>query len=299
MEHEITGHTTLIGLLGSPVGHSKSPMMHNEAFQALGLDYCYLAFDVQEANLKQAVDGLKVLGARGMNVTMPCKNAIVSLCDRLSPAAQISGAVNTIVIEEDKRITGHTTDGAGFFLSCREEGFEIKGKKMVILGSGGAGTAILVQAALDGAEEISVFTRSSSAFAARTHQVAEKLREQTKCRIQICEYQDSLLKREIQSSQLLVNATNVGMAPKVSECLIPDASYLHPELTVADIIYNPKETRLIAMAKEAGSRAFGGSYMLLYQGAESFRLWTGKEMPVELIKKKMFQYPHALLRASP
>ncbi len=288
MEYEITGHTTLIGLLGRPVGHSKSPMMHNQAFQALGLDYCYLAFDVGEEGLKQAVDGLKALGARGMNVTMPCKNAIVPLCDRLSTAAQISGAVNTIVIEKDKTITGHTTDGAGFFLSCREEGFDIKGKKMVILGSGGAGTAILVQAALDGAEAISVFIRSNSAFLERTCQVVEQLQIQTKCKIRILDYQEPLLKQEIHSSQLLVNSTNIGMAPKIQECLIPDASYFHPELTVADIIYNPLETRLVTMAKEAGCRAFGGSYMLLFQGAESFRLWTGKEMPVELIKKNLF-----------
>ena len=115
MGYEITGHTKLICLLGSPVGHSKSPMMHNEAFRALGLDYCYLAFDVGKEGLLQAVEGLKALGARGMNLTMPCKNAVVSLCDRLSPAARLCGAVNTVVIEEDKTMTGYTTDGAGFF----------------------------------------------------------------------------------------------------------------------------------------------------------------------------------------
>lgn len=285
MGYEITGHTKLICLLGSPVGHSKSPMMHNEAFRALGLDYCYLAFDVGEEGLLQAVEGLKALGARGMNLTMPCKNAAVSLCDRLSPAAELCGAVNTIVIEEDKTMTGHTTDGAGFFRSCKEAGFTVKGKKIVVLGSGGAGTAIIVQAALDGAEEIAVFTRSTSAFVERTRQVARKLREKTKCQVGIHDYQDDRLRKEIRESQLLVNSTNIGMAPNEQECLIPDLSYFHPDLTVADIIYNPLETRLVKMAKEAGCRAFGGRDMLLYQGAEAFRLWTGKEMPVGRIKE--------------
>ncbi len=285
MGYEITGHTKLICLLGSPVGHSKSPMMHNEAFRALGLDYCYLAFDVREEGLLQAVEGLKALGARGMNLTMPCKNAAVSLCDRLSPAAELCGAVNTVVIEADKTMTGYTTDGAGFFLSCQEAGFFVKGKKIVILGSGGAGTAIFVQAALDGAEEIAIFTRSTSAFAERTRQVAGKLREQTGCKIAIYDYQDDVLRREIRDSQLLVNSTNIGMAPNEQECLIPDLSYFHPDLTVADIIYNPLKTRLVKMAEEAGCRAFGGRDMLLYQGAEAFRLWTGKEMPVERIRE--------------
>ena len=120
MNQEITGHTRLICLLGSPVGHSKSPMMHNEAFRALGLDYAYLAFDVKEEQLEKAIEGLKIFGARGMNLTMPLKNKIVPLCDHLSPAAQLCQAVNTVVIEDDHTLTGHTTDGAGFFMSCRD-----------------------------------------------------------------------------------------------------------------------------------------------------------------------------------
>lgn len=286
--YEITGKTRLVGLLGSPVGHSRSPMMHNEAFRALGLDYCYLAFDVKEDGLIQAVEGLRALGARGTNVTMPCKSLAMSLCHRLSPAARISGAVNTIVFEADGAITGHTTDGSGFFLACQEEGFQISGKKMTILGAGGAGTAIFVQAALDGAAEIAIFARSASSFRERTDRVVAELRKCTACRIQVYDYEEEALKREVSSSHILVNATNVGMAPREDECLIPDAGYLHPDLFVADIIYNPLETRLVKMAREAGCRAFGGLAMLLYQGAESFRLWMGQPFPVELVKKKCF-----------
>lgn len=213
MNQEITGHTRLICLLGSPVGHSKSPMMHNEAFRALSLDYAYLAFDVKEEQLEKAIEGLKIFGARGMNLTMPLKNKIVPLCDHLSPAAQLCQAVNTVVIEDDHTLTGHTTDGAGFFMSCREEGVEIKGKKMTLLGAGGAGTAILVQAALDGAEEIALFSRSSSPFIQRTMETVEKLKEKTPCRITLYDYQDDVLKQQMKDSRLLVNATNIGMAP--------------------------------------------------------------------------------------
>lgn len=288
MNQEITGRTKLICLLGSPVQHSKSPMMHNESFRALGLDYCYLAFDIKENQLEKAVEALKLFGARGMNLTMPLKNSIVPLCDRLSPAAQICRAVNTVVIEEDRTMTGHTTDGAGFFMSCREEGIDIRGKKMTLLGAGGAGTAILVQAALDGAKEIALFSRSTSPFMSRTLEMIKKLQEKTSCRISLYDYQDDTLKQQIHQSQLLVNATNIGMAPHEDACLIPDASFFHPELAVADVIYNPLETRLVKMAKEAGCKAFGGLQMLLYQGAEAFRLWTGEDMPVERVKEKYF-----------
>lgn len=286
--YPITGHTRLICLLGSPVGHSKSPMMHNRAFEELGLDYRYLAFDVNEGTLETAVKGLKVLGARGMNLTMPCKNKIVSLCDRLSPAAEICQAVNTVVIEEDGTLSGYTTDGAGFIASCRTEGVEVSGEKLTILGAGGAGTAVLVQAALDGAREISLFSRSSSPFIQRTKDVIRQLNERTVCRVKLYDYDDERLKQEVQSSRLLVNCTNVGMAPNTDACLIPDASFFTPNLAVADIIYNPLETKLICMAKEAGCKAFGGLNMLLYQGAEAFRLWTGQDMPVELIRKNCF-----------
>ncbi len=288
MGYEITGHTKLICLLGSPVGHSKSPMMHNESFKELGLDYCYLAFDVNEDTLQTAIDGLKAVGARGMNITMPCKNKAALLCDKLSPASEVCGAVNTIVIEEDGTTTGYTTDGVGFLTSCRDHGFEIEGKKMTLMGDGGAGTAILVQTALDGAREISLFTIKDNPFMERTLRVVKDLEERTACRITVNLYEDELLKREIHSSDILVNATNVGMAPNADRCLIPDASFFHPGLVVSDVIYNPLETKLVKMAKEAGCVAFGGNNMLLYQGAESFRLWTGKAMPVDLVREKYF-----------
>lgn len=289
MDREITGHTKLACLLGSPVSHSISPMMHNEAFRVLGIDCRYLAFEVDEGKLEQAVAGLKAVGAVGFNLTMPNKNKMAALCDRLSPAARICRAVNTVVIEADGTLSGYTTDGTGFLRSCLEEGAAYVGKKITLLGAGGAGTAILAQSALDGAREISVFSRKNSSFAARTEQVITALREQTDCKIQHYDYDADRLKKEISGSQLLVNTTSIGMAPAEQDSLIPDPSYLHDELAVGDVIYNPRVTRLVKMAREQGLTAFGGLSMLLYQGAEAFRLWTGQDMPVERVREKCFR----------
>ena len=285
---EITGHTRMICLLGSPVAHSLSPQMHNLAFETLGLDYRYLAFDVQPAQLSAVVEAFRAMKVRGMNLTMPLKNDIVPLCDRLSPAAEISGAVNTVVFEEDGSLSGHTTDGAGFLRALREDHIDWKGKKLTLFGTGGAGTAILVQAALDGAAEISVFSRFSSRFIDRTRRVVAQLNERTGCRVKLYDYEDSRIRQELGDSALLVNASNVGMAPNVEGCLVKEKSWLPEGLTVTDVIYNPRETRLLQLAREQGLKTMNGMYMLLYQGAESFRLWTGREMPAELVKERYF-----------
>lgn len=284
---EISGHTGLTGLLGSPVSHSISPAMHNTAFQMLGLDYVYLAFDVGTDRLKEAVEGLKALKVRGFNVTMPDKNLMARLCDELSPAAQISGSVNT-VLNENGRLTGYTTDGAGYMRSLRERGFDIIGEKMTLLGAGGAATSILVQAALDGVREISVFSRHSQ-FWDRMESMIEQVNQRTSCRARLFDYEDmGVLKREIGGSRILVNATSVGMAPREEGCIIPEEGWLFKDLIVSDVIYNPRKTRLLAMAEEAGCPWINGMDMLLYQGAEAFRIWTGQDMPVDVIKEKYF-----------
>lgn len=288
MIQQITGHTTLCGLLGSPVAHSISPLMHNEAFQQLGLDYAYLCFDVGTENLKTAVEGLRILGVRGLNVTMPDKNLMTELVDKLTPAAQLTGAVNT-VINDNGVLTGHTTDGVGYMMAAKDAGFDLIGKKMTLLGAGGAATAILVQAALDGLSEIHVFNIRDQ-FWNRTEALVEKLNNQTSCKVTLSDYSNpDDLNESILNSDILTNGTSVGMAPKVDNCIIKDTSVFRPELIVSDVIYNPQETLLLKMAREAGCPTFNGMYMLLYQGAESFKLWTGKEMPVDIIKEKYFK----------
>lgn len=287
MKSKITGYTKLTGLLGSPVAHSKSPMMHNESFRQLGLDFVYLAFDVKEEGLETAVEGLKVLGVRGWNVTMPDKNKMCDLADQLSVASRISHSVNTIV-NENGTLVGHTTDGVGFMRAVQEEGQEIIGKKMVVIGAGGAAAAIVVQAALDGVSEISVFNRKGSSFE-RMERIMHELRQVTECKLAIYDFHDKeRMRQEIAESVILVNATSVGMAPDTEASAITDSSMFHAGLFVYDVIYNPQETKLMRQAKEAGCKVAGGLSMLLYQGAESFKLWTGKEMPVEIIKEKYF-----------
>ena len=286
--NQITGHTRLTGLLGSPVAHSISPQMHNEGFKQLGLDFAYLAFDIPLNELKTVTDSLRIMNVRGFNLTMPHKNAMCALCDELSPAAEIIGAVNTVV-HDNGRFIGYTTDGTGYMRALEDDGFHIIGKKMTILGAGGAATSIFVQAALDGVSEISIFSRRSP-FYERAEEIIKKLNERTTCKINLFDFDNpDILKREIAESAILVNGTSVGMAPNTDHCLIPDKSFFHKELIVSDVIYEPRETKLLKLAREAGCRTQNGLYMLLYQGAEAFKLWTGEEMPIPIIKDKYFK----------
>ena len=287
-KHLITGTTTLTCLLGRPVSHSISPLMHNEAFRLLGLDCVYLCFDVGEDELFTAVSGLKACGARGFNLTMPNKNRILEYLDQLSPAAALIGAVNTVVCE-DGCLYGHNTDGIGYMRALRDTGFEIRNQEITVLGAGGAASAIIAQAALDGAACIHVCVRRTSRFHHRMEQMAESIQSSTGCRILLHDQDNPQALGEcIASSRLLVNATSVGMAPDTHQTLIRDMSLFRPDLLVSDVIYNPRRTQLLQDAAAHGCRTFNGMYMLLYQGAEAFRLWTGQEMPVEEIRKAYF-----------
>lgn len=287
MTERITGHTVLTGLLGRPVSHSISPMIHNESFRQLNLDYAYLAFDVGTKELKTAVEGLRTLGARGFNLTMPDKNLVVEYIDRLSPAAKLIGAVNTVV-NDNGILTGYTTDGTGYMRSAIDAGFELPGKNMTLLGGGGAATAICVQAALDGMKEIHVFN-IKDAFWERLNGLVDNINHNTDCKVSLYDLADTaMLKQSIGQSHILTNATSVGMSPGTDQCIITDTSVFRPDLIVSDVIYNPEETKLLRIAKEHGCPTFNGLYMLLYQGAEAFRLWTGQDMPAQHIKEMFF-----------
>ena len=284
----ITGSTILTGLLGSPVAHSVSPAMHNEAFRLLDLDYVYLAFNVGTDSLKDAVKGLKTLGARGFNLTMPDKITILDLVDELTPAARLAGACNT-VINDNGHLIGHTTDGIGYMRSVADAGHDIIGKKMTLLGAGGAATAICTQAALDGVKEIDIFRRNRPEAFAQTVAFADRTAKDTGCKIHVYDFADETqMKKSLAESAILTNATNVGMAPDTDAIPIPNVQFLHPDLIVSDIIYNPRQTQLMKIAASMGCPVFNGMYMLLYQGAAAFECWTGLEMPVAEIKKKYF-----------
>ncbi len=277
----------MTALLGSPVSHSISPQMHNESFRLLGLDYVYLAFDIKPEQLREAVSGLKTAGISGFNLTMPLKVHILPYLDELTPAASLAGAVNTVIVQ-DGRLIGHTTDGVGYMRSVSDAGFDIIGKKMTLLGAGGAATAICVQAALDGVSSIDMFKRKNATWD-KTAAFCERVASETGCNIRLLDIGDnSLLGDSISGSAILTNATSVGMEPKSDASPILDPYMLAEGLIVSDIIYNPRETLLMKQAKERGCPCFNGMYMLLYQGAAAFERWTGQEMPTDIIKEKYF-----------
>ena len=288
MESRITGHTGLLALLGSPVGHSGSPAMYNYRFEKLGLDYAYVAFDVKEDEMEQAISAMRLFKMRGCNVTMPGKNIAVKFMDELSPAAELNGAVNTIV-NDDGKLTGHNTDGIGFVQNLRENGVEVKGKKITIAGGGGAATAMQVQCALDGAREITIFNKKD-AFFERTLQTAEKIRNAVDgIVVNVYDIDDvAKMTEEILSSDIFANATIVGMKPLDDQSVVKDLSAFHKDLVVCDAVYNPIETKLLREAKEAGCKCVGGKGMLLWQGVAAFKLYTGQDMPVEEVKAKFF-----------
>lgn len=290
MERRINGHTRLYALIGSPVGHSGSPAMYNYSFEKLGIDAAYLAFDIPLEKTKDAIEAFRTLNVGGFNITMPNKTATARLVDRLSPAAELVGACNTVVVEEDGTMTGHITDGIGFIRNLKEHGVDIKGKKLVLLGTGGAATAIAVQAALDGAAEIAIFNRKDE-FYANGERTVEKIKKTVPSmkKIYIEDIDDERkLGDAIAGSDLLNNATRAGMSPLENVLPVP-VEFLHKELAVADVVYNPRETLLIKKAKELGCKAaVGGIGMLLWQGAAAFELFTGKEMPAQEVMELFF-----------
>lgn len=289
MENRISGHTGLLALIGSPVGHSGSPAMYNYSFEKLGLDYVYVAFDINVDQVKDAVAAIRTFQMRGCNVTMPCKSEAFKYMDELSPAARIIGAVNTIV-NDDGKLTGYITDGEGFVENLRDHGIDVRGKKITVAGGGGAATAIQVQCALDGAREISIFN-IKDAFFERTLETAEKIRNEVPgIVVNVYDIADiAQMTKEIQSSDIFANATIVGMKPMENESVVKDLSAFRPGLVVADAVYNPEETKLLREAKEAGCICINGKGMLLWQGVAAFKLYTGQDMPVEEVKELFFQ----------
>ena len=286
----IDGHTKMYCLIGSPVGHSGSPAMYNYSFDRLGINSAYLAYDVPLEKTGEAVAALRLLGCGGFNVTMPCKTEVTKYLDRLSPACELIGASNCVVVEADGTLTGHTTDGLGFVANLRVHGVDVKGRRMVILGAGGAGTAVTMQSAVDGASEIHIFNRKGYTFFPNAELTVKKITERIPaCKASVTDLADKeALAEAVRNCDILVNATKVGMAPLDGETLI-DPSLFRADLVVADTVYNPKETRMILEAKAAGVKAaIGGIGMLLRQGVEGFRLYTGREMPADEVMDKFF-----------
>jgi shikimate dehydrogenase len=281
---EVTGYTRLAGLIAKPARHSISPLMHNTAFKANNIDAVYLSFEVEKEQLPQFIKGISAFDMIGVNVSMPYKLAVIPYLDELSEAATLIGAVNTIVPQKDGRLVGHNTDGSGFMRSLVDSNVEIIGEEITVIGTGGAATAICVQAALDGVQKINVFNRQGEFFTQKQQKINE-IAQKSQCTLSLTDLADGkALNKALGNSKLLVNATDVGMKPNEAQTPIQDFSAFHDDLAVYDVIYNPRETKLIQIAKEKGLKTVNGLGMLLYQGAYAFELWTGKKMPLEIVK---------------
>ena len=281
---KIDGYTRLAAVVANPIKHSISPFIHNSAFEATNTNGVYLAWEVDATELAETVANIRRYQMYGINLSMPYKEQVIPYLDQLSAEACLIGAVNTVVNREGTLI-GYNTDGKGFFKSLPS--FKISKKRLVLLGAGGAAKAILAQAILDGVSQISVFVRSSSME--KTRPYLEKIQNATGFRVDLFALEDAQeLQEKINQADLLVNATSVGMDG--SSQPIPTSIVLPEKLMVADVIYQPFETPFLKWAKNQGNQSINGLGMLLYQAAEAFELWTGKEMPTdqiwELLKQK-------------
>ena len=281
---KIDGYTRLAAVVANPIKHSISPFIHNSAFEATNTNGVYLAWEVDATELAETVANIRRYQMYGINLSMPYKEQVIPYLDQLSEEACLIGAVNTVVNREGTLI-GYNTDGKGFFKSLPS--FKISRKRLVLLGAGGAAKAILAQAILDGVSQISVFVRSSSME--KTRPYLEKIQNATGFRVDLFALEDiQELQDSITQADLLVNATSVGMDG--SSQPIPTSIVLPEKLMVADVIYQPFETPFLKWARNQGNQSINGLGMLLYQAAEAFEFWTGKEMPTdqiwELLKQK-------------
>ncbi|MBO8128741.1 MAG: shikimate dehydrogenase [Peptococcaceae bacterium] len=279
----INADTRLVGLLGTPVRYSLSPVMQNAAFHELGLNYAYVAFDVGRADLAVAVGGIKALGLAGANVTVPHKEAVFALVDEVSRSAYLTGAVNTIVNQGGK-LVGYNTDGEGFIASLKEHNFDPTGKQAVVIGAGGASRAVCTALGLNGMKRIVLVNRSTE----RAGKIAAILNEigmntavyhwdALVCR-------DDKLRGEFANAALVVQTTPLGMHPREDELVPVPPEWCSAEHLVYDLVYNPPETALLRMARQAGARTANGLGMLVHQGAEAFKLWTGKDAPLDVMR---------------
>jgi shikimate dehydrogenase len=275
---EISGTTKLCGIIGDPVEHTLSPAMHNAAFNELKLDFVYLAFRVRNDELEKAMSGVRSLGIHGLNVTMPHKNAVIKYLDKIDSTAKSIGAVNTILSNNGK-LKGFNTDGIGALKALKENGVSPQGKKLVLLGAGGAANAIAFHMAQE-VEELVILNR--------TVEKAKKFAKILSGKFDRLIIGNSLslnhIEKELRNADILINATSIGMHPNVNQSPVRH-ELLRPDLCVMDIIYNPLETKLAKEAKVTGAKVVSGIEMLVYQGAASFEIWTSHPGPVKIMRK--------------
>ena len=274
--------TKLAAIIGTDIGHSKSSAMMNAAFQELGLNYYYFPMNIRQEDFGDVIRGISKMNFAGLTITIPYKLEILRYLDAIDPLAEVIGAVNTVKIENGK-LTGFNTDGAGFVRGLEADlGLSISEEAFLVVGAGGVARAISTVLASRKPRKLILANRTVK----KAEEICEKLNRQVWNGCEAISLEE--IRSRLQEVTVVINATNIGMAPREDGCLIQDPSVFHKDLVVSDIIYNPRQTKLMAMAKSQGCPVFNGLYMLLYQGAESFRLWTGQDMPVAVIREKFF-----------
>lgn len=280
---KVTGETKIAGLVGYPIVHSLSPVIHNAGFEELGLNFVYLPFPVKPTHLQKATQAIVALDMVGVNVTIPHKQNIISYLDEISPEAKLIGAVNTVVNRKG-RLIGHNTDGRGFVESLREKDFSLKDKQVLLIGAGGTALSISFSLIREGIKRLILINRTFS----RARDVLEKLEGTCgRVKMEIVEFERRNLLPCTGDIDLLVNATSVGMHEGDSSLI--DLRQFPSSLYVYDVIYN-RETELLKQAKEKGMRFQGGLGMLIFQGALSFEMWTHRRAPVHKMRKVATNY---------
>ena len=277
---DVSGKTKVCAVIGDPVEHSLSPIIHNVAFQHLSLDYVYVAFNVRASQLKDAILGVRGLGIYGLNVTMPHKISIIKYLDELDETAKRIGSVNT-VLNKNGKLIGYTTDGVGAFNALRYAGSDPLGKKVVVLGAGGASRSICFTLA-ERVRELIILNRTLERAVSLANNIREVLGG--KVNVRAASLVDENLRKELEDANILINATSVGMKPNDAYTPVK-RDFLHRNLTVFDIVYNPLETRLLREAKLIGAKTIDGLSMLIHQGAVSFEIWTGVKAPIDVMRE--------------
>lgn len=279
----INGYTRLAAVVANPIKHSNSPFIHNMAFEMAEVNGVYLAFEIENNNLAQIIENIKIMDMYGVNLSMPFKKEAVKYVDELTPVAELIGAINTIVLKEDGSLLGHSTDGSGFFNSL--DNYQVEGQTISIFGGGGAALAIIAEACVQKANKVFVFNRKSANYPILQEKL-NKISKASGVEIILQDLADGeKIQDSVNESSLLINATSIGMKDK-SMPVNPSLRLLEG-IIVADIIYQPAETEFLKWAKSQNVRTINGLGMLVYQAAESFELWTGKKMPALTIKEAL------------
>jgi shikimate dehydrogenase len=275
---DISGKTRVCGVIGDPIEHTLSPTIQNAAFNHLKLDFVFLAFRVKAADLKRVVQGIRSLGVHGLNITMPHKSTVIGCLDEVDSTVKFLCSANTI-LNRNGRLSGFSTDGVGALKALRENGVGLSGKKVLLLGAGGAAKAIAF-ALVQEVGELAILNRTSE----KAEELAETLGQKFNCRVVGGVLSPDAIAENLRDSDVLINATSAGMKPCVSQSLVAP-EWLRSNLVVMDIVYNPVETKLAKAAKARGAKVISGVEMLIYQGAASFEIWTGKTAPIEVMRK--------------